>query len=41
MIKPNKKDVMTDTITENFAALGCAAPSSFDTLTLHSYIHQR
>ena len=31
---PNKREVMEATITENFALLGCPAPSSFDTLTL-------
>lgn len=32
---PIENEVITTTTTENFAVLGCAAPNSFDTLTLH------
>lgn len=35
---PAKREVMEAIITENFAVLGCPAPSSFDTLTLHQMI---
>ena len=35
---PTKKVVPTTTITENFAALGRPAPSSFETLTLSTII---
>lgn len=31
---PIRNEVTTTTTTENFAVLGCPAPSSFDTLTL-------
>lgn len=34
--RPTSIDVTVATTTENFAVLGCAAPSSFDTLTLHN-----
>lgn len=33
---PMKKAEKTTTITDNFAALGWAAPNSFDTLTLQN-----
>lgn len=36
--RPIRKEVITTTTAENFAALGCDAPSSFDTLTLHQHL---
>ena len=36
---PIMHDVITATSNENLAALGCAAPNSFDTLTLHDVIY--
>ena len=36
---PTRNEEITTTTTENFAVLGWAAPSSFDTLTLHSKIN--
>ena len=35
--RPIRNEVITATTSENFAALGWHAPSSFDTLTLHSF----
>lgn len=36
---PIKNEETTTTTTENFAVLGCAAPNSFDTLTLQPYVY--
>nr|GMD26461.1 hypothetical protein Iba_chr08dCG4490 [Ipomoea batatas] len=38
---PTRSDVIEATTTENFALLGCPAPSSFDTLTLHTALNPR
>lgn len=35
MTRPTRNDVTVATNTENLAVAGCAAPNSFDTLTLH------